>query len=82
MNLMNAIMLSCIKATQVMELREYCPLTLIEKIQLRMHVSMCSGCKNYMKQTKMINQLLHKNFEAVPVVATDELEAAIVGKIS
>ena len=75
-------MLSCVKATQLMELRELCPLSLMEKIQLQMHVSMCSGCRNYMKQTKLINELLRRTFETAPVAAnTDELEAAIVSRL-
>ncbi len=46
-----------------------------------MHVSMCSGCRNYMKQTKLFNELLRRTFETSPVVAdTDELEAVIVSR--
>lgn len=82
MNIMNTIMLSCVKATQLMELREFSPLSLMEKIQLQIHVTMCSGCKNYMKQTKLINELLRRNFETAPdVVNTDELESTIVSKL-
>jgi predicted anti-sigma-YlaC factor YlaD len=78
---MNIMMLSCIKATQLMELREHCPLTLPDKIQLRMHVAMCSGCRNYMKQTRLINELLRRNLETAAIVATDDLEANIIRKI-
>lgn len=79
---MNAIMLSCVKATQLMELREFCPLTLVEKIQLRMHVSLCLGCRNYMKQTKLIDELLRRAFKTAPVANTDELEAVIVSSFN
>lgn len=82
MNIMNAMILSCVKATELMELREVAPLSLVEKIQLKMHVTMCSGCKNYMKQTKLINQLLNKNFNSTPATpGTDELETAIIKKL-
>lgn len=82
MNIMNAMILSCVKATELMELREVAPLSLVEKIQLKMHVTMCSGCKNYMKQTKLINQLLNKNFNSTPpTLGTDELEATIIKKL-
>ncbi len=75
-------MLSCVKATELMELREVAPLSLVKKVQLQMHVAMCSGCKNYMKQTKLINQLLNKNFNSTPASpGTDELETAIIKKL-
>lgn len=76
------MMLSCVKATQLMEMKGYAPLGLLKTMQLHMHTAMCSGCRNYMKQTKLIDELLRKTFETAPVVAnTDELEAAIISKI-
>lgn len=82
MNIMNAMMLSCVKATQLMEMKEVVPLGFIKKMQLHMHTAMCSGCRNYMKQSQLINQLLHKNLSAVPVVEnTEELETSIISKI-
>ena len=79
---MNAMMLSCIKATQLMEMKEGAPLGFIKTMQLHMHTAMCSGCRNYMKQSQLINQLLHKNLSAVPVVEnTEELETSIISKI-
>ncbi len=82
MNIMNAIMLSCVKATELMEMKEHVPLGLVKTIQLHMHAAMCSGCRNYMKQSKLINELLRRTFETAPVAAdTDELEAAIISKL-
>lgn len=81
-DLMNVMMLSCKKATQLMEMKEHVPLKIIEKIQLQTHVAMCSGCKNYMKQTKLINKLLNKIFNSTPATpGTDELETAIIKKL-
>ncbi len=82
MNLMHALMFSCVKATELMELKELVPLSLTKKIQLKMHVAMCSGCRNYMKQTKLINELLNKNFSSDAVTEnTTELEASIINKL-
>ncbi len=79
---MNAMMLSCVKATELMEMKEHVPLGFIKTMQLHMHTAMCSGCRNYMKHTKLINELLQKEFSAVPVIEnTDDLEAAIIQKI-
>ena len=82
MNIMNTMMLSCVKATQLMEMKEVTPLGFIKTMQLNMHTAMCSGCRNYMKQSRLINQLLHKNLSAIPVVEnTEELETSIISKI-
>ena len=79
---MNAIMLSCAKATQLMEMKEGVPLGFIKTMQLHMHTAMCSGCRNYMKQTKLINDLLNKNFSPAPLIEdTTELEASIIANL-
>ncbi len=79
---MNVMMLSCVKATELMEMKEHVPLSFIKTMQLHMHTAMCSGCRNYMKQTKLIDELLRRTFETAPVVAdTNELEAAIISKL-
>ncbi len=82
MNIMNAMLLSCVKATELMEMKENVPLGLLKTMQLHMHTAMCSGCRNYMKQTKLINQLLNKMFNSTPATpGTDELEAEIIKKL-
>ena len=82
MNIMNAMLLSCVKATKLIEMKEYVPLNLIQTMQLHMHTAMCSGCRNYVKQSRLINQLLQKNFDTLPVIKnTDDLEAAIISKL-
>ncbi len=79
---MNAVMLSCVKATKLMEMKEDVPLGLLKTMQLHMHTAMCSGCRNYMKQSRLINELLQKNFNTLPIIDnTDALEAAIISKI-
>ncbi|WP_449401682.1 anti-sigma factor family protein [Flavisolibacter nicotianae] len=75
-------MLSCIKATELMEQKELMPLSLLQKVQLQMHVAMCSGCRNYMKQTALINKLLNKTFNSVLQTDTATLEEKILSKIS
>lgn len=78
MNVMNAMMLSCVKATQLLEMKEYVPLSFIQTMQLHMHTTMCSGCRNYMKQSRLIDELIEKNFNTIAVVEnTEELEVLI-----
>jgi hypothetical protein len=82
MNLMNAMILSCVKATQLMEMKEHVSLGFFKSLQLHMHTAMCSGCRNYMKQSPLINELLQREFSAIPVVEnTDELEATIISNL-
>ena len=82
MNIMNAMMLSCVKATELMEMKEHVPLGFLKTMQLHMHTAMCSGCRNYMKQSLLINELLQKKFDTLPIIKnTDDLEAAIISKI-
>ena len=82
MNIMNAMLLSCVKATKLIEMKEYVPLRLIQTMQLHMHTAMCSGCRNYVKQSRLINQLLQKKFDTHPIIKnTDDLEAAIISKL-
>ena len=82
MNIMNAMMLSCVKATQLMEMKEVAPLGFIKTMQLHMHTAMCSGCRNYMKQSSLINKLLQNKFNTlIRVQNTDELEKTILEKL-
>jgi hypothetical protein len=82
MNIMNAMMVSCVKATELMEMKENVPLGLLKTMQLHMHTAMCSGCRNYLKQSRLINQLLQKKFDTLRVIKnTDDLEAIIISKI-
>ncbi len=79
---MNAMMLSCVKATELIEMKENVPLGLLKTMQLHMHTAMCSGCRNYMKQSGLIDQLLQKEFDTLAVIKnTDDLEAVIISKI-
>lgn len=83
MNLMNAMMLSCVKATELMEMKEFERLSFINNLQLKMHTSMCSGCRDYMKQSKLINELLSKSRSTSIVVEnTEELEEPNTKKLT
>ena len=43
-------MLSCQEATELMSQERDRPLTLVERLGLRLHVWMCAGCNNYRRQ--------------------------------
>lgn len=81
MRLMNTLLLSCVRATALVEQKEFIPLCFMQKMQLQMHIALCSGCKNYKTQTALINKLLNKTFYSVPMTDTTELEKTILSKI-
>jgi len=56
--LMNIFLLSCKKATELIEKREIISLSPTEKIQLKLHTSMCKACKSYEKQSDTIDKAL------------------------
>lgn len=55
---MNRLMLSCRKATELMEKENFIGLKRIEKIQLFMHTRMCDACTHYYKQSQFIDKAL------------------------
>ncbi|MBR9998462.1 MAG: hypothetical protein KFF73_05790 [Cyclobacteriaceae bacterium] len=55
---MNVLMLSCKKATELIEKRSVVGLSIRERIQLKMHTSMCSACKAYEGQSQTIDLAL------------------------
>jgi len=77
--LMNAILLSCRKATGLVEKRRHCNLEKIERVKLKMHLSMCRDCSNYAKQTAVIDRLLHRT--STTFIDTSLLEDKIITQI-
>lgn len=65
MSVMNRVMLSCKSATEMIEKRNVQPLSAIEGLQLRMHLSMCKVCNAYEKQSSFIDTAL-KQFTYKP----------------
>jgi hypothetical protein len=67
-------MLSCKKATELMEKQSLMGLSAKEKFRLRMHTSMCDGCTAYQKQSLMIDNLLHHHIAGAPSEIVHEVE--------
>jgi glucose-6-phosphate-specific signal transduction histidine kinase len=86
--IMQWLMLSCRKATELIEKKLLTNLSFREKVQLKMHKSFCDACTAYEKQSKLIDKLLskqiHKESDEVEndeVVANEELKKRILDKI-
>lgn len=79
-------MLSCKKATELMEKQSLFGLSAKERFRLRLHTSMCDGCTAYQKQSLLIDKLLHhrltqQSSEIVPEVENGELKTRIISKL-
>jgi hypothetical protein len=59
--LMHILMLSCRKATFLIEKGNSKPLSWMDKLQLTMHLKMCSKCADYQKQSVFIENVLKSN---------------------
>ncbi|MBH2003271.1 MAG: hypothetical protein I8H66_01150 [Sphingobacteriia bacterium] len=70
------IMLSCRKATELIEKQFVAQLSLKERVQLNLHKSICDACTAYEKQSRLLNDLLKKQASATPdQIAEQENEA-------
>lgn len=80
--LMNAIILPCRKATELIEKKRHCRLEGMEGIQLKMHLSMCRYCSRYFKQAALIDRLINRLPQILPLSAdTSDLEERIINEL-
>lgn len=56
--LMHILFLSCFKATELIEKKFHVRLSYKERLQLKMHKSMCSACRLYEKQSSVLDKAL------------------------
>lgn len=77
-NFIHIFVLSCTKATFLIEKRLHKKLNILELLQLHIHLSLCSHCSNYNKKAELLDQLskvsVQEN-EVKVVFNTSELEA-------
>jgi hypothetical protein len=83
---MNWLMLSCKKATELIEKESFAGLTRKEKIRLHLHTSLCNGCTAYQKQSLLIDKFLHHHLgkdatEFVPFLENKDLKDRIISKL-
>lgn len=73
--MMKYLMLNCSEATMLMAKKEEDKLSLKGRIQLAMHVSMCSLCRKFEKQSHLIGE------ESKHVHSGEKLSADVKGSI-
>lgn len=86
MKALKNIMLSCKKATELMEKKTILKLSLKETVQLHMHISVCKACKSYQKQMKRLDAIFQKFFtkgsgENIPMIENIELKERILSDL-
>lgn len=83
---MNILMLSCKKASALIDKKLEVELSTKEKIMLSMHTAMCDGCNAYKKQSVILDNLLFKHFQEsnetkIPFVINNDLKEQIISKL-
>lgn len=73
--IMQAFMISCRKASELMEKKHFVGLNLFEKVSLSVHTSMCDACKNYQDQNDLMEDTLKDHLKnAHPKNLSEEVE--------
>lgn len=84
--LMKMLMLSCKKASELIDKQSVVKLSWKENVQLQMHTAMCDGCKAYKKQSRLLDNLLQNHLHdskeiELPVIANNKLKEEILSKL-
>lgn len=83
---MNKIMLSCKKATELVERKHENKLSFKEGFQLNLHLLMCKTCNAYEKQSKLLNKALGQFFKnkdepEKKLIINEQLKEKIISKL-
>ncbi len=84
--LTDKLMLSCKKASELVDKKSVTGLSIKENIMLRMHTAMCDICKAYQKQSKILDRLLMKHLQKTnetnfPKIINNELKQKILARL-
>jgi len=74
--IMHFFFLSCLKATELIEKKIHFELSFSEKLQLKMHKSMCDACTRYEKQS----YFLEKGIAAIHKPHNPEIDLYLLKK--
>jgi hypothetical protein len=80
--LMHILLLSCYRATELIEKRFYFKLSAKESLQLRLHKMMCGACSKYEKQSDLIEKgIANQQKKPIPAVDVEVLQNKIMKNI-
>ena len=80
-------MLSCKKASALIDKKVEVKLSWKENMQLTIHKSMCDACTAYEKQSKLIDKALHNHIHIMKegvstIIENKELQNQIISKLN
>lgn len=76
--IMNTLFLSCLKATELIEKNFHIQLSFTERMQLKAHKMMCDACKNYEKQSVIIEKAIENQQKKLhPQIDMEQLKKQI-----
>jgi len=80
---MNILMISCAKATELIEKRNASGLSAMEKVKLRIHTAMCDACRRYRGQSEFIDAILENKLRQPvgKVEVTEEMAKSLAESI-
>lgn len=83
---MHLMMLSCKKATELVEKKSLVDLSWREKAQLNMHTRMCDACSAYKKQSELLDKILYQQYsndqnESIVLIENKNLKERIISAI-
>ena len=81
-NIMHFLFLSCLKATELIEKKLHVELRFKEKLQLKLHKSMCKACRIYGDQSKLMDKAIKKRLHKSLNINIEEFKSEIKQKIS
>lgn len=80
--LIHFFVLSCLKATLLIEKRNVLPLSFIQRIQLKLHLRICDKCTTYEKQSVLIDTLLKNRLKREDISVNNSLSLNVKSKIN
>lgn len=77
MGILNFILLSCKKATFLLSKKEEGKLMPVEKIQLKLHLTVCDFCTQFEKQTRFFTKHSAHTHNHLPTTLSEEKKQKI-----
>ncbi|MEZ4805691.1 MAG: hypothetical protein R2852_09470 [Bacteroidia bacterium] len=83
---MSTLMISCRKASELVEKNNFEPLSFSDKMKLKIHTHICKTCTAYGQQSQLLEQLLNEHFgehssKYVNQANNEELKTKIISEI-
>ena len=81
--LLNILLLSCKKATELIEKQQYFGLSAFERVRLRIHLRVCHFCTRYKQQSLFLHRLLsaHSHHHHLSDLPAEQENSALKEKI-